>query len=256
MNIRGLATLACVALALTLTGCGGGRDAAAVGPSPSPSTSPAEILVQAAARLDEGRYSFQFRNAHTIGVGAVDGRDGWLTMQIVGGRLGTAHLTFHILHRGADYLARSDPLTGDQWTRVDLEKVIPARRKMFEDLDDPARTADLFAGIVSAEQVSERHFRGTLDLTKLADPTTSRLVDKEHFRTLDHDKAASVRFEATLDAQGRPLGVRLTLPADAGQPEQTAEISYMKYGTKPDLRNAFQRKIGPAPPAVYEVINN
>jgi hypothetical protein len=254
MNIRGSATVACVALASTLIGCGGGRDAAGSS-SPTPSVSPAEVLAKAATRLDEGTYSFQFRNAHTIGVGAVDGRDGWLTMQIVGGRLGTAHLTFHVLHLDTDYLARSDPLTGDQWTRLDIEKVIPARRKMFEDFDDPARATDLFAGIVSAEQVSDRRFRGTLDLTKLADPGTSRLVDKDHFRSLDQGKAASIPFEATLDAQGRLLGVRLILPANAGEPEQPAEISYMKYGTKPDLRAAFKGKIGTAPASVYEVIN-
>jgi hypothetical protein len=255
MYIRGSATVACVALAFALIGCGGGRDAAGSGSSPTPSASPAEVLVQAAGKLDEGTYSFQFRNAHVIGAGSVDGRDGWLSMQIVGGRVGLAHLTFMVLHLDSHYLVRSDPLTGDQWARLDIKKVVPARRDMFEDFDDPARVTDLFAGIVSAEQVSERRFRGTLDLTKVADPDSSRLVDKQQFRSLDRAKIANVRFEATLDAQGRPLGVRLTLPATAGEPEQTAEISYMKYGTKPDLQGPFKGEIGTAPPSAYAVIN-
>jgi hypothetical protein len=64
-----------------------------------------------------------------------------------------------------------------------------------------------------------------------------------------------VPFEATLDAQGRLLGFRLTLPANGGKPEQPAEISYSDHGFKPDLTGPFEGKIGPAPASVYEVLN-
>jgi hypothetical protein len=255
MKILGPATAAGVALALTLTGCGVARDSAGKGPTPTPTTSPAEILMKAAETLDDGPYSFQFRSADTIGVGAVDGRNGWLRMRLVGQRVGKAHLTFELLHVDGHHLVRSDPLTGDRWTRVDVEKVDPARRKILEEFGDPARAKDLFAGIASAEQISERRFRGTLDLTKVADPGASRLVDEDYLRSLGHDKAASVPFEATLDSRGQLLGFRLILPANGGEPEQPAEISYSEHGFKPDLRGPLEGEIGPAPKSVYEILN-
>jgi hypothetical protein len=255
MTIRGWTAAAGVALTLTLTACGGSDDPAGKHLSPSPTTSPAELLRKAAQTLDDGPYSFQFRNADAIGVGAVDGRDGWLRMRFVGSRVGTAHLTFEVLHVDGHYLARSDPLTDDQWTRVDLAKVQPARRKLFEEFSDPAHAKDLFAGIASAEQTGERNFRGTLDMAKVANPGASRLIDEDHLKSVDRAKAASVPFEATLDSQGRLLGVRLTMPAGGDEPEQPAEISYSEHGFKPDLRGPLEGKIGPAPKGVYEILN-
>jgi hypothetical protein len=238
-----------------MTGCGGAGDSAGKDASPSPKESPGAILMTAAESLGKDPYSFQFRNVDTIGVGAVDGRDGWLRLRFVGPRVGTAHLTFEILHARGQHLARSDPLTGDQWTRVDVTKVVPARRKYLEEFGDPARAKDLLGGIVSTEQVGEGRFRGTLDLTKVADPGASRLVEEEYFRSLGQDKTTSVPFEATLDAQRHLLGFRLTLPASGGKPEQPAEISYSGQGFKPDLNGPFEGKIGPAPKSVYEVLN-
>jgi hypothetical protein len=255
MKNRGSQMATGLALAVALTGCGGVGDPAGKESSPSPKESPAAILMKAAENLDHGPYSFQFRNVDTIGVGAIDGRDGWLRLRFVGPRVGKAHLTFEVLHARGQHLARSDPLTGDQWTRVDVKKVVPARRKYLEEFSDPARAKDLLGGIASAEQIGEERFRGTLDLTKVADPSASRLVDEEYFGSLSQDKATGVSFEATLDRQGQLLGLRLTLPASGGKPEQPAEISYSGQGFKPDLTGPFEGKIGPAPDSVYEVLN-
>jgi hypothetical protein len=255
MKIRSSRTAAGAALALALTGCGGAGDSAGKQQSPAPKESPAAILMKAAESLDDGPYSFQFRNVDTIGVGAVDGRDGWLRIRFVGPRVGTAHVTFEILHARGQHLARSDPLTGDQWTRVDVKKVVPARRKLLEEFGDPARAKDLLGGVASTEQISEGRFRGTLDLTKVVDAGTSRLVDREYLGSLGQDKAASVPFEATVDGQKHLVGFRLTLPASGGKPEQPAEISYSGQGFKPDLSGPFQGKIEPAPESVYEVLN-
>lgn len=256
MKSRGSTVATGAALALVLTGCGGGGDQAGKDPSPAPKESPAAILMKAAESLDQAPYSFQFRNVDAIGVGAVDGRDGWLRMRFVGPKVGTAHLTFEILHARGQHLARSDPLTGDQWTRVDIKKVVPARRKYLEKFSDPARAKDLLGGVASAEQISEERFRGTLDLTKVVDPGASRLVDREYLDSLGQDKTTSVPFEATLDRQKHLVGFRLTLPASGGKPEQPAEISYSDQGFKPDLTGPFEGKIEPAPDSVYEVLNS
>jgi hypothetical protein len=250
-NVAGVA----LALALVLTGCGIVDDGAGADATSSPGPSPAELLKRGAERIDDGPYSFQFRNVNTIGVGAVDGQNGWLRIRRVGEGVGTAHLTFEVLHADGQYLARSDPLTADQWTRVDIKKVDRARRRLLVEFSDPGRASDLFTGIVSAEEANELHFRGTLDLTKVADPAASRLVDRNHFRSLSTDKAASVPFEATLDRQGRLLGFQLTVPASGGQPEQRAEITYSQHGFKPDLSAPFRGRIGPAPQSVYDVLN-
>jgi hypothetical protein len=255
MKIRGPAMAVGAALAVTLTGCGDGSDGAANETTSSPTVSAVQILTKAAETLDDGPYSFQFRNIDTIGVGAVDGRDGWLRMRLVGPRVGAAHLTFEVLHVDGQHLVRSDPLTADRWTRVDIRRVDPARRRIFEEFGDPARAKDLFAGIASAEQVSEQRFRGTLDLTKVADPGASRLVDEDYLASLDRAKAASVPFEANLDRQGRLLGLRFTLPAHRGEPERPAEISYSEHGYKPDLRGPLAGEIGRAPASVYEILN-
>lgn len=160
-----------------------------------------------------------------------------------------------MLHRGDQHLARSNPLTGDQWTRIDVRKVDPARRARLERFGDPAHATDLFAGIASAEPVGTGRYRGTLDLTRVPDPGASVLVDEKHLGILTAQQRAAVPFEATVDDQQRLLGLRFTMPAAGGEPERPAEISYSEHGFKPDLGAPFEGRIGPAPAAVYEVLN-
>lgn len=248
---------AALALVLTVTGCGaaknlaGGREAA---PSPTPDS--AQVLREAAAALERGPYSFQFRTHDTIGAGAVDGRDGWLRFRAVGDGAGQAHLTFEVLHSRGQHLVRSDPLTRDQWTRIDLRKVDPARRAKLEQFGDPAHAAELFAGIASAEPSGASSYRGTLDLTRVAEADASVLVDEQYLAGLTPAQRAGIPFEATVDAQHRLLGFRFTLPASGGKPEQPSEISYSGHGFKPDLSAPFEGRIGAAPAEVYKVINS
>lgn len=254
MKLRSSATA--VALLLALTGCGvakelaDGRDA-----DPSPTPNSADVLRTAAEALARGPYSFQFRTHDTIGVGAVDGRDGWLRFRAVGDGLGEAHLTFEVLHAKGQHLVRSDPLTRDQWTRIDMTKVHPAQRGKLERFGDPAHATELFAGITAAEPSGQHSYHGTLDLTRVTDPGGSVLVDEEYLRTLGPQQTAGVPFEAQVDSQQRLLGFRFTLPASGGKPEQPAEISYSGHGFKPDLSAPFEGRIGPAPASVYDILN-
>ena len=253
MTTRAVASA--LALLLTLTGCGVVRDVAGDQADASPRPSSAEELRAAADALDRGPYSFQFRTPTVIGAGAVDGQDGWLRTRIVGGDVGKDHLTFEVLSKSGQHLVRSDPLTDDQWTRLDLAKVHPGRRPAVTRFTDPARARELFAGIRDAEPTGDRGYRGTLDLTKVDDPGASRLLDREHLGAFTPQQLGAVPFEATVDAQRRLVGLHFTLPAAGGEPEQPAEISYSGLGYKPDLAAPFQGKIGPAPASVYELIN-
>lgn len=255
MKIRGAA--AGFAIALTLSGCGVVRDSADRNstPSPSPTASAAETLVKAADALRKTSYSYQFRAPDVVGVGAVDGRNGWLRVRQVGEGSGKQRLTFELLHVDNHYLIRSDPLTADRWARLDLKKIDPARRRVLEEFGDPARARDLFEGIAAAERTGDRTFRGTLDLTKVANPADSRLIREDHLTALARDQAASVPFEATVDTQGRLLGLRFTLPASDGEPEHASEISYSRHGLKPDLRGPLEGEIDPAPKGIYEILN-
>jgi hypothetical protein len=255
VKIRGAA--AGFAIALTLSGCGVVGDIADrnSGPSPSPTASAAETLVKAADALENTSYSYQFRAPNIVGVGSVDGRNGWLRVRLVGEGSSKQPLTFEVLHVDRHYLIRSDPLTADLWTRLDLTKIDPARRRVLEEFGDPARARDLFEGIAAAERTGDRTFRGTLDLTKVANPADSRLIREDHLTTLDRDQAANVPFEATVDPQGRLLGLRFTLPASHGEPEHASEISYSRHGLTPDLRGPLKGEIGPAPTGIYEILN-
>lgn len=255
MKARSSARLAAVVIALMLSGCGIVKDIVGRDPAPTPTTSAAEVLADAADKLSSGPFSFQFRTPDTIGVGAVDGRNGWLRLRLVGEDVGAAHLTFEVLTVNGQHLVRSDPLTRDQWTRLDIRKVDASRRPSLERFGDPAHAVELFTGIASAERVGEKGFRGTIDLTKVADPAASRLIDEDHLAKLDDEELANVPFEATVSSQGQLLGFRFTVPAGGGEPEQRAEISYSEHGYKPDLRGPFEGEIGTAPASVYEIIN-
>ncbi|MGY0007148.1 hypothetical protein [Micromonospora sp. I033] len=245
-----------LALLLPLTGCGVAWDLAGGGADPSPTPDSAAALREAAEALDRGPYSFQFRTHDTIGVGAVDGGDGWLRLRAVGGDAGKARVTFEVLHRDGEHLARSNPLTGDRWTRIDVRKVDPAARARLERFGDPAHATDLFAGIASAEPSGTGRYRGTLDLTRVPGLDTNGLVDEERLAALTGQQRAAVAFEASVDSQQRLLGLRFTLPAAGGEPEQPSEISYSQHGFKPDLGAPFEGRIDPAPAAVYEVLNS
>ncbi|MCM0675530.1 hypothetical protein NCC78_12630 [Micromonospora phytophila] len=255
MKTRGAATA--VALALTLTGCGVVRDIAdrSPNPAPSPTVSSAEILVRAAEALENASYSYQFRTPDVIGAGAVDGEDGWLRIRLIGDGLAKRRLTFEVLHVDEHYLARSNPLTADRWTRLDIRKMDPARRRVLEEFGDPARARELFAGIAVAEPVGERSYRGALDLTKVTNPADSRLIQEEHLTSLSGDQAANVPFEASVDGQGRLLGFRFTLPASGSEPEHPSEISYSEHGFSPDLRGPLDGEIATAPAGLYEILN-
>ncbi|MET8838137.1 hypothetical protein ABZV78_30100 [Micromonospora sp. NPDC004540] len=245
-----------LALVLSLTGCGVARDLADDRADASPTPNSAEALRQAAEALHRAPYTFQFRTHDTIGAGAVDGSDGWLRFRAVGGDAGKARLTFEVLHRGGQHLVRSNPLTGDQWTRIDVRKVDPARRARLERFGDPAHATDLFVGITSAEASGTGRYRGTLDFSRVPDADASVLVDEKRLAALTPQQRAAVPFEATVDDRQRLLGLRFTLPAAGGEPEQPSEISYSEHGFKPDLGAPFEGRIGPAPAAVYEVLNS
>ncbi|MEU5791481.1 hypothetical protein ABZ754_27625 [Micromonospora purpureochromogenes] len=254
MTVRASASV--LALLLTLTGCGVARDLATRDAATPSGPSAPDELRQAAQALDRGPYSFQFRTPTTIGAGAVDGRDGWLRIRVVGGEIAKARVTFEVLHRDGQHLVRSNPLTEDRWTRLDMTKVSPARRAALERFGDPAHAEDLLAGVGTAERNGERGYRGTLDLTRATEPAASRLIDDAHLRSLTPEQTGAVPFEATVDSQRRLLGLRFTLPAAGGRPEQPSEISYSGHGFKPDLSAPFDGKIGPAPAEVYEFVNS
>lgn len=262
MRIRPTVTVttAAIGLSLALTGCGvvgdiGARDATPTG-TPSPTTSPKDILTKAAKALDGGTYSFQFRRPDTLGVGSVDGRDGWLRLSRIGGGADEPDVTFEVLNVDGHNLIRSNPLTADQWTRLDVKKIDPARRRSLVEVADPGHADRLFAGIVSVEEIRQGSYRGTMNLSKVTGANASHLVDEEHLRSLDHNQTTGVPFEANVDRQGRLLGIRLTLPAGGGKPEQPAEISYSRHGVKPDLRGPLTGRIEPTPESLYKLLNS
>ncbi|MEV4482986.1 hypothetical protein [Micromonospora coxensis] len=254
MTVRASASL--LALLFTLAGCGVVRDVTGADSAAPAGPSHADELRGAAEALDQGPYSFQFRTPTTIGAGAVDGSDGWLRIRVVGGDVGKARVTFEVLRRDGRHLVRSNPLTGDRWTRLDMSRVDPARRPALERFGDPAHARDLLAGASAVERDGERRYRGTLDLSRAVDPETSRLVDAEHLAALTAEQARAVPFEATADAGQRLLGLRFTLPAAGGRPEQPSEISYSQHGFEPDLSAPFAGKLEPAPATVYDFVNS
>ncbi|MFB6392032.1 hypothetical protein [Polymorphospora lycopeni] len=120
------------------------------------------------------------------------------------------------------------------------------------DSPDPALAAALFQTATDVRDTGAGTYRGTVDLGKVAD---SALLDEGMLEALGA-AAASIPFEARIDAEGRLVELGISTPAAGEVEAREIKIVYSEFGTAPPPRRPTAAQSMRAPEAAYELLTD
>lgn len=248
--VVGAALLASLAF---VAGCQGSKSTPSGGTTTTtaPAKAASEELTDAVKKLSSTSYSFKMTVGPTVMTGAADSANKAMKMNMKVSE-GSANLTIDVVAVGTDYYLKMAglPLPGvdaSKYMHLDATKIKSLKNFGVEDLNDPTNSAQLANQLVDVEKTGEGKFKGTMDVTKAA------TVDDD-IKALG-DKAKSVPFEATVDAQGRLNTMKITLPAGPSTPEMPMEMTYSDFGAATKVDKPAASEVVEAPASVYSMFN-
>jgi hypothetical protein len=261
-RLAGAALTAFAAAMLALTGCAAsGTPSTAAGasgsPSPPASDSAARSAIIASTQaLRTTSFTFTLTSAGLTGQGATDPNAKNATLSMNGTVQKTA-IKVDLAAIGSQAWAKLD-LGGQngsigiptKWMHVDLAR-LGAGSGLGVDISgtDPGDTSALFAGVVDAQKIDDRHYQATIDLTK----ATGASVDQNAVSKLG-GKAKAVPATVTLDNQGRLANLKLDLSTLDSSLSST-EIGYANYGSPVTVTRPAAADVVEAPDTVYNVLH-
>lgn len=254
-HVAGLGLAA--ALAFTGAACARGDDAGGRADWVAPVGASEEVsaeLAAAAAALSKQSFKIQVDMGEAADMaGAMDAPNKRGRLTVTAGAEGST-MTIQTLVIGNDLYVKmrmnGEPLpgAGTKWMRMDATR-LPQKNSLGVQAGefDPAGAAKFLNAVSTAEKVDDDTYTGQLDLTRAAG---GGVVDEKELGQLG-DKARSVPFEATTDAQGRLVKLAVDIPALEGQPAQTMTVTYSAFGTKVAVKKPPARNVREAPDTVY-----
>lgn len=262
---RALAGLVTVAtLGLAIAGCGTDNSG---GDSPSPTPAdPKQALVASVKALADGNFKFTITDHESTGSGFVHAPSK------------SAQLEAKSKSDDVEFSIGFITIDKDRWIKLDLGAEInalakipdswmhidPAKLKdseMVEEMDidfanpeevDPAGAAEIFKGLVTAEQTGDGAYSGTVDLSKATD---AGVVDETIVSDLA-DKAKAIPFTAALDGDGRLTKLTLDIPAAGDVPAHKVEVTYSDFGSASAAEKPPANQTREAPASAYEMLNS
>ncbi len=264
MKIRRVATYGPALLAsatLALAGCGTASNTgtpAGPGASASPSRAalpPKDAVLASTTVLTQTTYRYTLSSDGLTGTGLADPTAKKTSLSAKGGQ-GDESVTMDFVLIGDDLWLKMDfggknSTLGvpKQFMHLDRAKLKGKGAPGFiTDSGDPGESQKLFAGLVDAQRVDDRHYKLTLDLTR----ATASTVDKELLDKLG-DKAKAVPGTATLDDQGRL--VETTVDLSAVDPKAAIKITYTDFGAPVTINKPAKSDTVEAPNSVYEIFS-
>jgi hypothetical protein len=225
MRIRtGVATLALAGCAVLAAGCGGSHTTGkATSPGIGPADNSATVLVAAAEPLHATSYRF----TTTAGSASV---------LVVGGE-------FYVKYPKG--MPGADKLGDGRWLHLDASKVSLGKIGV-QDPADPAGASGYLKSAASVQKVGDRHYKGTLDLTKSG--FSPKIVESLG------DSAKAVPFDATLDDKGRLATMDTTLKINGT--DVTTHTTLSDYGTKVTATRPAASEVVEAPESFYRIFNH
>jgi len=263
MKTQRLRLVAAVAvLAAALTGCSQAGDPVATGSTPPPSA--AELLVKSVPAADSVRYRFAVKGGDTPLAGVLDAAAKSYRYDVTQVN-NDPHfkMTMNFLFVGSKSWVRiafteASGVTGlprlpKKWLLLDRSKLTgdDTLPSPTDDESDPGATSAIMSAIVTAEQTSPGHFKGTTDLTKQGD---AAIVDAKTVTALGA-KAKSLAFTAVTDGSGRLSSVVVKIPAVGKTKAHQYAVTYADYGTAPSPAEPSAGDQQKAPSAAYDMLN-
>jgi hypothetical protein len=259
-RLAGLALVALAAASLTAAGCAqttagspgaAGSGSASGSPSVSASASTAVAAIASSTRaLGQTSYTFSVHSRGLTGQGAADPTHQQATISLSSPlQSGTATMDLVLLNQQA--WLKVSGLTGipASWMHLDVSRIGNGLGVSLTG-NDPVDTSSLLAGVVSAQQVDDRHYTAIIDLTKAGgvavDPATVAKLG---------DRAKAVPAKITVDDQGRLTDLTLDL-ASLDASLSPLEISYSGYGDPVNVTQPAATGVVEAPDALYHLFGS
>jgi hypothetical protein len=247
MRIRtGVAALALAGCAFFAAGCKGDGTAGSAssgGAAPAKAANATEELLAGADSLRTKSYKFSVTSSGVTSGGAVDPATKTITMD---GTMGVKVLVidgqFYLKYPKNMPGAEAFGGGGDKWMHLDSSKVA-AGKLGLQDATDPSGAYNYIKSAASVQKVSDKHYKGTLDLTKV--PAMAKLLPGMG------DSAKAVPFEATLDDKGRMSTVDTTVKVNGV--DATSHMVYSDYGTTVTATKPAASEVVEAPDSIYQI---
>lgn len=260
MQSRRLATTSVsflAALSLATAACNAtGPGSATATPTPSGSATSVDArqaLAGAVTEMGKTSYKVSLTAGPASGTGSMDptGQQGQLAMSVFAG---STTMKIDTVLAGPDMWVKLTgiPAIPDKWLHLDAKRLpegagvgLGVRPGQL----DPARADRLVAAVTDVQQTGTGTFKGTLDLTRA---TGSGALDKSTVDALG-DRARSIPFEATVDAQGRLTNFKLDLGQVRGI-SMKVDVTYSDFGAPVTVTRPAAADVVEAPEAVYTVL--
>lgn len=246
--MRGAVLAACtVALA---AGCGGGGDSSA---QATVAAAADKTAAEGSARVSmEGAVEGNAADQSTLTAsGAFDGEQGRTTMKVDdGGRTQETQLAFDgtVYYIKLPAAGQSGLPKGKEWLRMDVAEFAPGGEN--EDLSsfmqfsqsDPTQTLGFLKGAsddfesVGTEDVrgvETTHYKGTIDLQKVADESDE--LGDIYTRLLEDSEFKEIPAEVWIDADGRCRRIAYELPVPEQRGGGTAKLTVEFYAFGEDV---------------------
>jgi hypothetical protein len=251
-NRTWMAALALTGCALVAGGCKANDTAtpAASGSVGAPATtkaaSAADELTAAAEKLRTTSYKFSVDAAGVTMQGAADPPNKTVTMDSVMSMKviavdGQFYLKFPKGMPGAAAFGG-----GDKWVHLDTSKFAAARLGI-QDLGDPAGGYDSLKAATSVQKVGDKHYKGTLDLTK-----TPAFAANSTLSSTMGDAAKAVPFEATIDDSGRLSSMDTDMTVKGTDVKQ--HTTFSDFGTTVTVTKPVPSEVVEAPDSIYGIL--
>jgi hypothetical protein len=271
MNLAWGRTAALIVAASVVFGTGACADKAGTGGSDTPGAvtatsskapEPKDVLLSSLAAYDQGVYAATFTARDGNGQASIDAPKKQAYIKIVSTDA-DAKFTMEVLLVEPDAYVKMDmgelaklpgmaQLNGKTWMHIDRTKVKDGGSLGFAT--DETDMLDLKTMLQSAQSVQaagDHKYSGTLDLTKAED---SPITDEDVIKVLA-DKATTVPFTATLDAEGRFTELLIDVPAAGETKPHQLKLAVTQYGTVTVPAKPTGKAVIEAPANMYDIFN-
>ncbi|NJC68293.1 hypothetical protein HC031_00950 [Planosporangium thailandense] len=251
-NRTWLAALALTGCALMTAGCKAGDTASPAASSSggamtaAKSTSAADEVIAAADKLRTTRYKFSTDGGGFAVQGAADPANKVVTMDAAMG-MTVLMVDGQIYLKLPANLPGAGALGGDgKWLHVDAAK-FAAGKLGIQDPGDPGGAYNNLKGATSVQKVSDKHYKGTLDLTK-----TPAFAGNSKLGSTLGDSAKAVPFEATVDDNGYLSSMDTTMTVNGTPIKQ--HTTFSDFGTKVTVAKPAPSEVTEAPESIYGAV--
>jgi len=262
MSVRRIAVVLLVAgLASGCSGSdgkdGGGKgadataSAAAAASASAASARAVDELKAAVTKLNAASYTYTMKGGEITNAGSVDrpGRQATITASVAAAG---EPFRVELLVLDKEYFAKVTGLQipgvqAGKWMRIDGNRIKGFKAFNVPEVLDPTFSEALGKAATTAER-TPTGVKGTLDLTQGA-----VLLDIGEVRQLG-ERARAVPFEATIDAQGRLTGWKMTVAAAGARKEAVYETAYTGLGAPVTVARPPAGQVVEAPAMVYDIL--